>query len=344
VLRVALITVGDPGRLSGGSLYQRHVAERAGNAGAAVTMWPLPDAPLRIQRRAAPRILADATRHADVLVVESLAAAGVAGAVDALEVPAVALVHQAPGGSPRASRRRRLDQRTYRSCAGVVATGPGLALELKALGVDVSDVVVPGTDPAPEVPAVGGMRRGRRIALLCVANRSPSKHVADLLVAMGSVPSATLHLVGDPRLDTRHGRATARAAQRLGDAVVVHGIRQPEAVAGLRAGADVFVLPSTEESYGMAWAEAMAAGLPVVGYRAAHLPNLVADGVEGLLVTPGDVGRLARAIEALAEDEALRRRLGAGARKRAQAFPTWETTTGRFVAVLRAVAAQPSPR
>ena len=85
----------------------------------------------------------------------------------------------------------------------------------------------------------------------------------------------------------------------------------------------------------MAWAEALAAGLPVVGWKASNLPNLVIDGVEGFLATPGDLRELTAALAKLAADPSLRRRLSDGARKRAATFPTWSETARRFVEVLR---------
>jgi glycosyltransferase involved in cell wall biosynthesis len=109
-------------------------------------------------------------------------------------------------------------------------------------------------------------------------------------------------------------------------------------VAALYRDADIFVLPSVREPYGTVYGEAMAAGLPVVGWRAGNLPYLADHGQEGLLVPPGDVAGLASALRTLAEDEELRARLAVAARRRAAAFPTWEQTAERFFAVVRAAA------
>jgi glycosyltransferase involved in cell wall biosynthesis len=98
---------------------------------------------------------------------------------------------------------------------------------------------------------------------------------------------------------------------------------------------DVFVLPSVREPYGTVYGEAMAAGLPVVGWRAGNLPYMASHGREGLLVEPGDLAGLASALRRLAEDGDLRRRLGAAARRRAATFPTWEQTAERFFAAIR---------
>ena len=124
--------------------------------------------------------------------------------------------------------------------------------------------------------------------------------------------------------------------------MVVHGPLAAPAVAGLYAAADVFVLPSRKEPYGTVYGEAMAAGLPVVGWAAGNLPYLATDGQEGLLLPAGDMGALAGALGRLAADAGLRRRLGAAARQRALGWPTWEQSAARFFAAIRGALSQPN--
>jgi glycosyltransferase involved in cell wall biosynthesis len=81
---------------------------------------------------------------------------------------------------------------------------------------------------------------------------------------------------------------------------------RPDGIARLYAGADVFVLPSRREPYGTVYGEALAACLPVVGWRAGNLPHLVSDGVEGVVLDPGDIPALAAALDRLASDELWR--------------------------------------
>jgi glycosyltransferase involved in cell wall biosynthesis len=85
--------------------------------------------------------------------------------------------------------------------------------------------------------------------------------------------------------------------------------------------------------------EAMAAGLPVVGWHAGNLPHLARHQVEGLVVPVGDVPSLAAALARLVRDEPQRRRLGEAARRRADSLPTWQETAGAFFSALREVAA-----
>ena len=83
--------------------------------------------------------------------------------------------------------------------------------------------------------------------------------------------------------------------------------------------ADVFVLPTLAETFGIAAVEASASGLPVVATRVGGLPDIVADGTTGLLTAPGDARALRSAIERLAGDPTLRTGLGRAARARAEA-------------------------
>jgi glycosyltransferase involved in cell wall biosynthesis len=201
----------------------------------------------------------------------------------------------------------------------------------------------PGRDVAPSAGnPPGDLRRGRRMALLSVGNWVARKGLLDLLEAVSMLPeeAVTLHLVGDPDAEPRYAVAVrARlAAPDLAGRAVVHGPRSVAEVAALYAAADAFALASSREPYGTVYGEAMAAGLPVVGYAAGNLPHLARDGEECLAVPPGDVPGLAAALRRLVDDEALRARLGAAAARRADTFPTWEETAAALFAELRALA------
>jgi glycosyltransferase involved in cell wall biosynthesis len=79
----------------------------------------------------------------------------------------------------------------------------------------------------------------------------------------------------------------------------------------------------------------MAFGLPVVGWRAGNLPYLAEDEREGLLLDPGDVAALSRALLRLAVDRDIRARLGAAAQRRALTRPTWDASAARFFEAIR---------
>jgi glycosyltransferase involved in cell wall biosynthesis len=203
-------------------------------------------------------------------------------------------------------------------------------------------VLPPGRDVAPLAAAPpADVRHGRRAAFLSVGNWVERKGLLSLLDAFARLDgdAATLHLVGETRSEPRKlQRVQARRAQPdLAERVVVHGPLSIGEVAALYSVCDAFVLPSLKEPYGTVYGEAMAYGLPVVGWRAGNLPYLADHEREGLLVRVGDVERLADALRRLADDAQLRRRLGDNARQRAEQRPTWRDVAQRFFEHLREV-------
>jgi glycosyltransferase involved in cell wall biosynthesis len=241
----------------------------------------------------------------------------------------------------------RLDRLAYHHAPRLLVASESLAEELIADGIPRLrlQVVPPGRDVATAPAASpGDLRQGRKAAFLCVGNWLERKGIHSLLDAFARLPSdaATLHLAGDDRVEPEY---TARLRSRLADPdlarrVVMHGRLSVEQVAALYHAADAFVLASMKEPYGTVYGEAMAYGLPVVGWQVGNLPYLAGHEREGLLVTPGDVAGLAGALERLAGDPALRRQLGEAGRLRALARPTWEETAALFFCAVREVVEQ----
>lgn len=350
MLRVSLITLGDPQQMTGGYLYHRRMAAAASTHDAIMRFVSCADMPFPFGVLGAGRALTHACANSDVVVVDSIAAWPLAPWTRrSASVPHVVMSHQVPGGIDHGPARTvlqaRLDESTYRRAQLLMVASETLADDLRARGFPSSRirVVPPGRDPAPTGGRAPDLRAGRRAAFLCVGNWIPRKGIHELLEAFARLPpdAATLHLVGDERVARRYGaRVRARSRQPdLAGRVVTHGPLPAEAVAAMYEGADAFVLPSTKEPYGTVFGEALAAGLPVVGWDAGNLPHLATHGREGLIVSVGDVNALAAALLRLAEDDGYRRRLAHGARRRGRMLPTWEDTARDFYAALRMVAA-----
>jgi glycosyltransferase involved in cell wall biosynthesis len=144
----------------------------------------------------------------------------------------------------------------------------------------------------------------------------------DVVAAVAQLPSDVrerLHVVlaGDGEIaEVRAAVAEADVA----DVVEVRGWLGPVERDDLVVRSDVFLLPSYEEGLPMAMLEAMAQGLAPIVSPVGGIPNVVGDGVEGLLVEPGDVDALAAALRRLVDDHALRQRVAAAARARAEHF------------------------
>ncbi len=345
---ISLITVGDPRSLTGGHLYQRRMAELAPACDARLTFISFPPGVFPLPSVHGRRVLrAVAARRPDVILIDGIAAAYLAPYRTPPGVPVAGMLHQPPGGMDHGPVRTRvqaaLDRRTYRRATRLLVSSALLAEQVAAQGFADVVVVPPGRDVLRR-EAQGpsrDLRGGARAALLCVANWQPRKGILELLDAVAALPegAARLHLAGAENIDPAYAARVHRRLARpdLAGRVVRHGRVPREEIAGFYRDADVFVLPSLREPYGMVYAEAMTAGLPVVGRRAGNLPHLARHGREALLVDPGDAGGLVAALGALCDDPALRVRLGAAARRRAEGFPTWERSAELFFAALRAL-------
>ncbi len=235
----------------------------------------------------------------------------------------------------RSARRADRVVVTSEHCRRVAESAYGLAPERLAVvpeGLRLADW---------EGPPAGGSGGGSELGsggavILSVARQYPRKDTATLLAALPAVlrahPRARLRIVGGgPELPALEARARALG---LGEAVSFLGeVRADRAVRREYFGADVFCLPSLQEGFGIAFLEAMAAGLPVVGAAAGAVPEVVPDGEAGLLVPPRDAEALAGALIRLLGDADLRRRLGRAGRRRARGYD-WSIVAGRFLAAL----------
>jgi glycosyltransferase involved in cell wall biosynthesis len=122
------------------------------------------------------------------------------------------------------------------------------------------------------------------------------------------------------------------------------GEQPPTSLSRVYQGADLFVLPSFHEGYGMAYAEAMAHGLPIIATTAGAVPEIVPR-TAGLLVAPGDTVELAQALRRMIAQPALAARFSAGARAAGTLLPNWRQTTEQWEEALDRVATeQPPPR
>ncbi len=166
-------------------------------------------------------------------------------------------------------------------------------------------------------------RRGRTgPVVLCVARMYPRKRIPDLLRAAGilraRIPGIEVRIVGRGPEWAAVGRLHAELG--LGNSVALLGDLTRERLAEEYVNASVFCLPSVQEGFGIVFLEAMAAELPVVACRIAAVPEVVLDGVTGLLVEPRDPGALAEALERLITDPERARQLGQEGRRRAVGF------------------------
>jgi glycosyltransferase involved in cell wall biosynthesis len=205
------------------------------------------------------------------------------------------------------------------------------------VAADKITIARPGSDP---VLAAQGSSDGI-VRLLSVGAVVPRKGFDVLIAALATLADLPwrLTIAGDR---SRDPNAAAQldadiARFKLGSRVDVPGAVSPERLADLYQGADLFALASRYEGYGMAYAEAVAHGLPVIGTKAGAISDTVPASA-AVLVAPDDVGALALALRRLIENADERRRLAAFARAAAVQLPTWQDSAKRFSVALEALA------
>ena len=347
--RVAFAVPGSLETPTGGYAYDRRIIAELNRLGWAIELvdvgegFPWPSEAIRSSARA--RLL---TVPAGCPIVIDGLALGVlpdVAAELASHHPLLALVHhplalEAGLSVERADSLRRSEQSALATVAQVVVTSPATARILVSdygVSSDCITVVRPGNDP---VPHARGSRQDT-LHLLSVGSVIPRKGF-DLLV------SALAPLVGLPWRLTIAGDLTRdpAAAAKLRTCITHHGLSDriailgavpSEQLAALYDSADLFVLASSFEGYGMAYAEALAHGLPVVGTTGGAIPETVPPDA-GLLVPAGDTSALTEALHRTIPDSALRLRLSEAAVAAAGRLPTWPQSGEIFAGVLARLA------
>jgi glycosyltransferase involved in cell wall biosynthesis len=235
----------------------------------------------------------------------------------------------------RASERAALAHARH-----TVTTSPAVARVLTsdyAVAPERLTIAPPGTDKAAQAQGAGGST----VALLAVGAVVPRKGYDVLVAALAELADLPwrLTIAGDR---TRDPATTAQierdiARRKLSDRVTLAGAVSDDCLEALYLGADLFVLPSRYEGYGMGFAEAIAHGLPVIGTTAGAIPDTVPAGT-GLLVPPDDASALAAALRRLIADAEERGRLKAAARAAAARLPTWPESAALFARAIEAAA------
>jgi glycosyltransferase involved in cell wall biosynthesis len=345
--RVTFVVPGDLASLTGGYGYDRHIMAGLRERGWAVDVvelgdgFPCPDATVLRQAAAQIATIPDgSTVVADGLAFGALPELA---AMHAARLRWVALVHHplALESGLHDGRRQQLfeaERHALAHAGRVVVTSAATARALADYGVAAArvQVVTPGTAAAPL--AAGSAGSHGALSMLCVATLIPRKGHALLIEALASLLDRdwTLHCVGSTTRDaiTAGNVRAAIAGHGLGARVHLHGEVDDAALQAYYDRADVFVLPSLHEGYGMALAEALARGLPVVSSTAGAIADTV-PAAAGLLVPPGDGLALRLALARVLDEPALRDRLAAGARAARKQLPSWEQAVDRFASVLR---------
>ena len=347
MVREAFFAVpGDLATPTGGYAYDRRIIAELSALAWRIEVVDLGDGfpyPAADTRATACARLAALPRHP--VVIDGLAFGALPEAAAALRAShrLVALVHHPlaleSGLSAADAASLRASERSALVCARhVIATSATVARLLVAdYGVASGrlSVVEPGTDRVSAPPR----NREGVVKLLAVGSVIPRKGYDVLVAALARLRHLPWRLViaGDCGRSPQTSRQLRAEIARLGltDRISLLGAVASEQMSPLYASADLFVLPSRFEGYGMAYAEAIAHGVPVIGTTAGAIPQTVSADA-GVLVAPDDVEALAAELQRLIASPDQRERLAAGAR--AVKFPSWSEQAARFARVLESLA------
>lgn len=239
---------------------------------------------------------------------------------------------------------RHVLARVFRRSAALVAVSPVST----AYGTGRAELIPPGVDSSLfHVPEVAGRRAPRILFAGRIETTSAWKGLHVLMAALPAVveavPDVVLDMVGDGDLVS----VLQAQADQLGVAehVLWHGAKSPAEVAAVMRDVAVVTLPSlTEaESFGMLLVEAMASGCPVVASRVGGIPGVVRDGVDGLLVEPGDATGLAEQLTRVLLDPQLAAALGAQGRRAVEERWDWRWQADKSLELLARVGGAPVP-
>lgn len=348
---VVLLVPGDLDTRTGGYGYDREIVLGLMELGWKVEVcgldpsFPAPTADARAHARAALAALPDRA----LVLADGLAFGAMADEAEAERdrLRIVALVHHPLArehGLDAATAEALLasETRALATTRGVVVTSTATVESLAPYGIaaDRIAVVPPGTASAPLARGTRGLGDARTdapVELLSVASLTPRKGHDVLFSALGVLADLPWRLTCAGEAHGHDAYAARLRAQLdaagLSERVTFAGSLDATALAAAYDRADLFVLPTRHEGYGMAIAEAVARGLPVVSTPTGGIPDLV-DATSGVLVPIDDVEALRGALDLLVRDDAARERLAQGARARRPTVPRWSDSVRAMAAAL----------
>ena len=322
---------GDINTLTGGYAYDRRLIAELRALGHSIkhlhlsNRFPAPDADALAEADAALAALPEQS----IVIIDGLAY-GVMDAIaaqHATRVKIIALCHHPlmleTGLSPEQAQQRLLsEQRALNAAAAVIVTSAmtsKILIEQFAIPAEKITVALPGTDRQTFAPCTN-----HPPVLLTLATLTQRKAHDVLIDALACIQHLewSARFVGGMDFDSAWNAHLKNKVRAYGLEQRIIFVGNVGDSASEFSRADVFVLPSLFEGYGMAFAEALSFGLPIIAARAGAVPDVVPESA-GMLVAPKDTNALADALQTVLSDESLRRQLQAGAQAAAYKLPDW---------------------
>ncbi|MFZ5822080.1 MAG: glycosyltransferase family 4 protein [Chloroflexota bacterium] len=342
-MKLGFLIYGAIETLSGGYLYDRKLVEYLRGQGDAVEIISLPwrnyAAHLtdNLRFRLPPRLdllIQDELNHPSLLSANARPRA----------YPVISLVHHLRCSEQRPAWQNRfyrlVEKRYLQSVDGFIfnsQTTKSVVGSVSGSNSRPGLVAYPPTDrfgrPVTEEEVIARAHGTGPLRLLFLGNLIQRKGLHTVLEAVRAQPSVfRLDVVGGLDAEPKYARKMQEMAQVAGlkSRVFFHGPLDREALAEKLRAAQVLVVPSSYEGFGIAYLEGMAFGLPAIGTTAGAASEVITDGETGYLVPPEEAVQLAGRLAMLAADRALLARMSVKALERYRQQPTWEHTAGNI--------------
>lgn len=332
------IVPGSLNQRTGGYIYDRKIVDGLRTAGWSVEVHELagrfPDVDALAIETASNVIRGI---ESGILVIDGLALPAFDGLLEGLEEPWIGLIHHPLAmetglNSSEVAALVELESRLMCQAAKLIVTSPMTRRNLRGFDIDPTlvSVVIPGVEPAAMAAGSGG---DAPHSLLAVGSLTKRKGHPVLLKALAKLVDVDWHLklVGSAAWDPDHAERIEAVIEEEGLAarVTLLGEQDDAGLKALYHQADLFVLASYHEGYGMVLSEAIARGLPIISTTAGAIPETV-PAAAGRLVPPGDVDALAGVLRNVLTDRGLYNDLKKGAFHARETLCDWTEAARRF--------------
>jgi glycosyltransferase involved in cell wall biosynthesis len=338
------ISPGDFQRGTGGSFYNRKLAESLRERGVRLDVVMIPDLPyftgliaglaisplllLRLATGKYDLVIADGWAHPATILFNVICR--MTGSVRL-----VIIAHHVRWRTmkwPVAFIARKIEGLGFRAAELIVTVSRFVSSEVEPLVGCCERIVIahPGSGPLLATTRYSGTANGKRVRLLFVGNCTRLKGLDHLIEALGLLKDIpiTLDVVGDLSFEPRFYKKLVRQAEALGVSqnVTFHGALAHQDLGSFYSRADIFTFPSLYEGFGIVLAEAMHAGLPIIATRLGPTNEILRENENALIVPAADPVAFAGAIRRLAADGFLRESFSCRSRELAASLPTWRQT------------------
>jgi len=336
-MRVGLIIYDDLEKGSGGYLYDRKLVEHLRDSGDSVEIIEIPQKEQRLQNiehnysEELKKNIED--KGLDILIEDELCFLSLFQLNKKLEseVDIISVIHHLSHLAERDSEKKDMykyfEQKYLETVDGFIFNSQASREAVKELvGNSIGVVANPGKDHFKQPESIEKDFSSNELCALFIGNFCPHKCVDVIIRAIGGVENVKLTLVGDPYWDEEYGEKIEKLISSLDskDKIDLMGRVEKEKLLEELRKADVLLLPSLYEGFGISIIEALGYGTPVIATNRGGPPEMIDDGVQGFLVTPGDEEALKNQLKKLRDQPSTLQKMSDRAIERFRKLLTWD--------------------